>query len=312
MKPHRMVLPLLGAILFGCTDPLVPAEEIKGLRILGAKVSATDEPSRAALDPGEAAKIDWLVVSSSNEPYAARAVFCLAKQTTLGLQECSQAPFDTRVQSAQANSPLQLTFELPARDEQTPWLAWLGACSSENAKDAPDFDWHTRNFSCPHGEPSVEGVYEGQPIGKDPPNRNPDLGDDSLKLGKSAWQALPDAPPPGAHCTGTSLPRVHPGKTTTVHWRVEVDDREPLETHGQYAAPTRESLVFTHVATSLGLARAFSALDWDSDSNGFDVDFTLPAKSSPPSKGRSILVYLVTQDGRGGTDWLQRELCAVP
>jgi hypothetical protein len=89
------------------------------------------------------------------------------------------------------------------------------------------------------------------------------------------------------------------------------EDRQALEVDpDSYAAPTRESLTFTHLATAPGLERAFSALTWDSKERGFELEFQ-PVDVELPAEGRSVSVILIVSDERGGSDWEHRTLCAV-
>jgi hypothetical protein len=301
--------PSLGLLLAAaCAEPLIDPEVVTGLRVIGARVTAADEPQRAELASAEAGTLEWWLVSDKAQTYVATISWCLAQETTIGLEQCKQKPFAQQEIAGDSSVPLRVDFELPAAGSSEHWLAWVGACQDA----APKFDWRERSFDCAKGT-AVEGVYEGSFIQPDDaPNQNPDLDDDEFLVGNAAWPALSRGVVPNQPCTANELPAVRPGKTLHLHWRVGEDDREALQTHGEYGAPERESLVFTHLATEAGLERAFSALDWDSDKRGFDVDFTLPTTARPPREGRSIGLYLLATDERGGTAMQGRELCALP
>lgn len=295
-------------LLSACAEPLVDPEVVAGVRVLGARVSAAEEPARAELRAGESASLQWWIVADSPRDFSAHVVLCRGKETSLGLQECDGAPFVERDLQGDTSVPLQLDFELPAANGAEHWLAWVGVC----ADAAPSFDRTSRSFDCERGK-AVEGVYEARFVNAErAANHNPDLSDDRLQNGKVDWPALERGVVPGQACKGESLPVVRAGKTIHLHWRSTGDDREALEPDGEYESPQRESLVFTHVATEAGLERAFSAIDWNADNRGFDLDFTLPKTPRPPATGRSIGFYLIVRDERGGTAFEGRELCALP
>jgi hypothetical protein len=304
----RSALPLLALLALACADPLIDPEVVIGLRVIGAKISAEEEPGRAQLSSGERGHVDWWVVSDEQQPYTALVVWCLAQETTVGLQQCKERPFAERTLQGDTLEPLRLDFQLPQTSNAEHWLSWIGVC----ANGTPSFDWQQRTFSCSEGE-AKEGVYEGA-LGKsaEAANHNPELADDRLLRGSELWPATETLMPPGEPCRDAGLPSVRAGRTLQLRWRMGGDDREPLETNGQYAAPERESLVFTHIATEPGLERAFSALDWNSDDEGFELDYTLPESTRLPALGRSVALYLVVTDERGGSAFEAREFCTLP
>lgn len=297
---------LCATVTVACGDPLLEPELIRGLRIAGARAQADGEPQRAQLAEGEDASISWLVVADEPRRYAARAVWCLAEQTRYGLQRCRRAPFDEQTLEADANAEATFSFQVPDARGASSWLGWFGVCEGE----APEFDWRDQAFQCEDGSAALQGVYESAFLSPgETANEHPDLSDDELTFDGQPWPV--DDLPPGQPCADLDVPRARLDEAARLVWRAGGEDRQALQVDpSSYAAPTRESLTFTHLATAPGLERAFSALTWDSAERGFELEFRL-ADVELPSEGRTVSVILIASDERGGSDWEHRTLCAM-
>jgi hypothetical protein len=276
---------------------LVDPQTVIGLRVLGARASAVDDPNRAHIQPGEAAEVSWLVLAEKNRKFTGLALWCDAEPSAIGAPPCHD-PFQTAEFSGSSDAPLTLPFTLPDTLEDDRWAHWIGLCES----GTPTWRAAAQHFECPAGE-AISAVYRGNTSRS---NDNPDLQDDALALNGNTWPAVDPSIEPV--CGGDGVPDVDSTKTGTIRLRAQGKDREDLDSD-EYAAATRESITYTHVATWPSLARPYSALD--GDDTQFEVTFTNEAEA-PKSSGELVRFALVARDGRGGTDWLERWFCLKP
>lgn len=291
---HACALTLLFA---ACGDPLVDPQTVIGLRILGSKLTTTEDPKVAQVAPGESASLNWLVVAEQERDYSAMTLFCTAEPSRFGVPRCGSKFFEQQL-TGTAGAPLSFGFELP---EELPdgqeWVSLLALC--EGGK--PRFDKSTQRFSCSDGDQPVTGFYHAvQHAGT---NHNPDLSDDTLRFGDDVW---PQANTP--ECDAEGVPRLQRDQVVNVRLSVKGADSEKLD-DASYAAASREALTYTHVATTPGLARAFSAIDNEAKSKTFELELSGDEAWSQTKQNRVGTFYLVVSDGRGGSDWLERHYC---
>jgi len=298
----------LAAATSACEDPLTDPALVVGPRIVGARVAAAAEPAVAEPGAGEAATIDWLVLSDRAGPFTASVVWCVAAPTVLGAPRCEGAPFAEQSATGRFGEPLAFDFGVPAQlAPGDAWLAWLGLCDAGE----PSFDANANAFSCAEGE-ALSGFYRGF-VPEGVSNRNPSLADDTLALDGVAWTAsdADGAPEAGEPCLDRGLLALRAEQPVSVLFELGGDDREALENApGTYAAHPRESLVYTHLASHAGLERAFSAIDYDATELTFDVPFD--AEQAPGPDGETLRFFLLVRDERGGVDWLERRACLLP
>jgi hypothetical protein len=313
-RGYRPLLP--GLLRFGvvslvglaCEDPLVDPASVLGPRVVGARVRAELDPALSQPGAGARAELDWLVVSNRPGALSATVAWCWAEATLIGAPRCSGPTFlEQRDVTAVFGETLSLEFDLPQAAVGAAWLAWLGSCEGAQAQ----FDAEQSAFGCPNQAQPLVAVYRGG-LPDAEPNQNPSIGDDLWLLGGAPWLEAVDAPDSGEPCVGADLLALRAAETTSIAFELRVDDREPLSrVTGAYAQHERESLVYTHLATRLGLERAFSAIDFDSDAVGFDVELRVEAAPPGPS-GETVTFYFVVRDERGGVDWTRREACLLP
>jgi hypothetical protein len=303
----RVSLALLVACALACEDPLTDPAVVAGPRIVGARVSAMGDAELAQPRAGQAANIEWLVLSDREGSFSARVAACNSAPSVLGAPSCAGPSFTEQSVTGRFGEPLSFAFGVPA--ELAPgeaWLVWLGLCRGD---ESPAFSASASAFSCPSGE-AVSGFYRGF-VPEGTPNRNPSLADDLLRLDGAPWTALAALPVRGT-CRDAGLPALHAGLVASVSFELGGDDRDPLEVApGTYAAHDRESLVYTHLASHAGLERAFSAIDYDERTPSFEVPFE-PLAEPPGEAGETLDFYLFVRDERGGVDWLRRQACLLP
>lgn len=76
------------------------------------------------------------------------------------------------------------------------------------------------------------------------------------------------------------------------------------------ADPARESLQLSHFASAGDLSHAFPQLIASDPANR--VSFRWTAPSNAPAGGRLVRFWFVARDGRGGSDFTERALWALP
>jgi hypothetical protein len=292
-----------------CDDPLIDPALVSGPRVIGARVHADRDSAVAEPAAGESATLDWLLVSNRPQPFSATIAWCVGAPTLLGAPRCAGPAFDERRVTGAFDEPVSLEFTLPTDvSAGDAWLAWLGHCDAGEAT----FDATGSAFRCPDGADALSAFYRGF-IPADAPNQNPSLSDDVLLLGGEPWLSMEGAQLVGSSCVDTALPRLLAGAPSLLELELGGDDREALEqAPGSYAAHDRESLVYTHVSSRVGLDRAFSAIDYDSDEPRFTLPVSFGADAAPGAEGETVSFYLVVRDERGGVDWLRRDACLVP
>ncbi len=287
--------------LVGCGDPLVDPQTVVGLRVLGARVSATEEPSRAHLTPGEDATIEWLVLAEKTRDFKGLALWCEAQPSSFGTPPCVD-PFKTVEFEGTSDAPVTLTFNLPEEHKTgRQWVHWIGLCETGN----PNWDEDTQRFECSRGE-VVSAVYRGNMSAS---NTNPNIGDDELSLDGEEWVGAGSSETPSA-CGDAHVPDVDVKQSATIHLQANGSDREELQVD-EYAAATHESLTYTHVTTWPGLERPYSLIDESTYDAAFELEF-LSEGGTPQASGDLVRFALIVRDGRGGTDWIERWFCLKP
>lgn len=297
MKRVLGAMSALALVVMGCGDPLVDPQTVIGLRLLGARVSATDDPTRAHVEGGEDAELKWLVLADETRTFSGLALWCEAEPSAFGTPPCHD-PFHEVEFTSDSDAPLTFSFTLPDDLKDDKWVHWIGLCES----GTPTWRENAQRFECSKGD-VVSAVYRGNTSSS---NQNPDLQDDELSLDGKAWPALQVGAEPA--CDGDGIPNVSAEDTATIRLRTKGADREELDSD-DYAAATQESITYTHVTTWPSLERPYSALE--GDDTQFEVTFT--NESNPPKSGGELVRFaLVGRDGRGGSDWLERWFCLKP
>lgn len=298
----------MAVLLVGCDEPLVEVQTIQGLRVLGARIEAVSDPELAEPAAGDEVALRWLVVSDREQNFSGALEVCVAQPTRMGLPECLEAPFfETTFDGTTAEEP-RIELELPALPRGSEWLARLVVCAEGQAR------FNRRGVGgCRAGSDPKEAFYRAR-VGATTPNRNPDLSDDALSLAGASWEVA-ERVPLGRSCDEASteaLPRLRAGRSRTIRFDLVGDDRErlPAEEREVYAAAQTESLFYSHFLSASGLERPFSFIDSGSEQRRFEVELELDSEERWPSGGRVIDWVLVVRDGRGGADWLRRQLCA--
>jgi hypothetical protein len=294
---------LCACTTIACGAPLVEVQTITGLRVLGARVHADADSTDASFTPGTGTTLDWLVVADRPTSYSASVRVCQTVVTTTGIPTCSEPPFFERTASFETGTAATFALTPPDLATGSHWLAQLVACGEGRARFAPD-----GSGRCSAGGEPREATFDGSVAQS---NQNPTLQDDLLELDGDAWSEQ-EPLLTGESCRDEALPRVRSARPAEIGFELGGDDRQelPESVAERYGALQTESLSYSHFLTEPGLERPFSGIASGSDDVAFDL--ALEFESALPRAGVVADFHLVVRDGRGGSDWIRRQLCALP
>lgn len=293
------ILAGLGCVtLAGCGEPLGHVELIDKTRVLGAKVVAGADPTRAAPLPGEAAEVTWLVVAPEPDAAFAYALSaCIAADSSSDLPHCAGEPFATGASLAPTRDAPRLAFEVPADAPGDARIVIEGAVcpAGESLLDEGGLD-------CSDGTRAARVSLDFALDDGNHPNTNPVLTDITLDGESLAAETA-------ASTDCAELPSVRAGSGDHA-LGVELDpvSRDAL-TPARAGDPTRESLLVSYFITRGALDHALSALDSASTATGTSAVWTPPGAPAEAAPARFIVVV---RDGRGGSDFAERRVCVVP
>jgi len=265
---------VLLAMLVACGDPLGKGWLIERPRVLGARAAVSTDDARATPAPGEKVFVDWLVGAPGPLPRMGTSfVACVAPEGNYAEPRCTDA-IATAASIHEGDAPIRFELTMPDAREV---LVLAAFCDG----DAAALDPRAFAATCTNGaEPilataSVRGVAGGA-------NLNPTLAEDTIRfddavLGKTG--PAPCVPPRSEHAFGVALGAREPGET----------------------------LVLSHIVNAGTLDRQFSALDAEEAPRTVSVPWTAPEAAGP--EPRTVDIYFVLRDGRGGTGFERRTIC---
>jgi hypothetical protein len=279
--------------LAGCDDPLLEAEHISHTRVLGARVEAGGDPTRAWPRPGEPAHMTWLVADPRPSPDLGwRFSVCAAAEKTRGIPECAAPAFADLGSNGLSPALPEIDFTVP--DATTlggaKELLVAGAiCSDEEPTTKCEGDGASVVFEIPL-ELSLPG------------NRNPSISDEIVLLDGAEWAPADPAWLALDACAATdvapSLPVVAAnGGGHAISITLSEDDRD-----------ANEELWISRFSTRGDLDGVLSVIA-PGDSLGVKTTWKAPDSITD---GRVVRFWFVVRDLRGGVDWAIRTLCATP
>jgi hypothetical protein len=294
---------MLFVVLQACDDELKPVDLIEEPRVLAARIEVEGDPQRASPSPGETAHVTWLVATPSGDAFSGFALgACSALPRRGGLSNCREAPF--KVASAEPSSDRpRFDFTVPAELDPSaaPLLAIQGSLCPESSGS-----FEGEQARCADG-PGLRVNLDFLLATPDDVNQNPSFPADSITLDGAVWPLRPIS---GESCAGLGFPEL--AYTSAEHaLTVSLPDsaRQALVQKSS-ADPKRESLQIAHFASAGNLTSAFSNLLEFDPANSVKFGWTAP--KDVPAEGRLVRFWFVARDGRGGSDFTERALCALP
>jgi hypothetical protein len=278
MKNRAVLLAM--SLLWGCEDPLKPAQRIDEPRVLAARVStATGD---ASLVPGESAEAAALLAGPDG-PLTARLAYriCPAAESQRGVPYCTGDTIATGTTDADAGA---VAFEVAPTVGSGVRLALLGAACLDGEPELGD---SPLGWSCSSGAPPLGFTFDAYTLYR-APQANPDLARFSAKVARRSVEVSPASTT--AACDAAN-PEVAASETHVVELELGDSAREPQET-----------LQLSHFSTRGDFERHFSFVEPEREPR---VSLTWQA----PSEAGPVKQYLVVRDGRGGVSWATWNFC---
>lgn len=290
------------AFAFGCEEVDTKGWLVDRTRVLGVRVEAAAEPSRASIVPGEPMRATWLVAAPGGTGRLGWAYAICAPP--LGNYPEPRCP-DVVLASARGSSDGELvTMELDAppaaavaADVELSILAAF--CEGGEASlDAARFE-----ATCAGGATArlAAGKIRLAAAGA---NQNPEVAPDAIlfdgaPLAPSTLRAGPCEGDPAAPVAG-------PGTKHAFALRFRGDERES-------SADGLEDVLASHVVTAGTLKRQYSMFEpADPAPKEVSVEWTAPPSEELGAGGRLVEAYFVLRDGRGGAGFGRRTVCVRP
>lgn len=290
------------AFVFGCEEVDTKGWLVDRTRVLGARVEAEAEPSRASIAPGERMRVTWLVASPGGTGRLGWAyAVCAPPLANFPEPRCAEAV----LASARGSSDGELvTMELDAPPAEAAGesdaLTILAAfCEGGEASlDAARFE-----ATCAGGAAArlAAGKIRLAAAGA---NRNPELAPDAVRFDGAPM--APSTSRAGPCVADPAAPVVGPGTPHVFVLRFRGDERESVE-------GGLEDVLASHVVTAGKLKRQYSMFEpADPAPKEVSVEWTAPPGGEVPAEGRLVEVYFVLRDGRGGAAFGRRTVCVRP
>lgn len=295
MRSLHWLAPLL---VLACDDTDNKGWLVDRTRVLGARVEAASEPSRAAIVPGEAMRLTWLVGApngTGNLSYA--YAFCAPVDGNFPEPKCEGPVFGSGTGTSDGEV-VPMDIVTPASVGDLDALQFLVAfCESGAAHlDAARFE-----ASCDGGSPARLATANVR-LARSGPNTNPEIASDAVAL-----DGVPLTPSTvrSGPCTGDATsPVVVAGSKHAIGYHFRGDERENVPSEGL------EKLIASHVVTAGELDHQYSMLDPSEPApKDVSIDWTAPASDRVGEGGRLVEIYVVVRDGRGGEAFARRTVC---
>jgi hypothetical protein len=284
--------------LVGCEDSIHRGWLVDRTRILGARTFAMADPGRASLEPGELARIDWLVAAPEGLPALAWSfAACAAPEGNFPEPKCDAALLASG-SGAATGEIIAMDFEVPpaaALGNATELLFLAAFC----ADGAPALDARAFAATCASGEPLLASMMvrlASAGANQNPPPPSVSLGNVVLPEGDPAAPGAPCDAAPAAPAFAAG------GPTVDLVYVFDGTEREP-----------NESMMLSTVVTGGELDRQYSAFDAEeAPPKEVRVPWTPPTQDGLAAAGRIVRFYVFLRDGRGGASFGRFSVCVRP
>lgn len=266
--------------IFGCADPLTPAQRIDTPRVLGVRLVSAR--GFASLDPAQAATAD-ILLAGPDGPVDARVAYrvCEATVSQRGVPGCAHAPF---AEDSSQTSDTKWSFDVPATLRPATPLALLGvACP----RGEPTLAEEPLAWGCSDDDVALRFTFDAHVSAAEPKN-NPELSALSLRLAGEPLR-LSDAN------TAPTCVDETPSVPTSAKVSFELTWTGPAQD-----SPSNWQL--SHFSTRGEFERQYSFVSPESPSS-IALDWSTPGDAGP------VKQYLVARDGQGGVSWISWDVC---
>lgn len=293
-------LALLGAAtsIAACDEPIARGWRLDRTRVLGARVEAEGDATRASLVPGERARLTWLVAGPSATPRLEWAMAaCAAPEGTNPAPRCATGA-SASTSGAAAGTRIDMDLEVPpaaALGDARELLVLAAFCGT----GAPALDPRVFEARCASGAPALLASTRVR-LAAAGENRNPPFAPDALTFAGAPWPSPPPGDIGGPCVPSPEAPLAVAGSgELTVEVALDPAAREPApEERGGF-----EELLVSHFVSDGELDRQFSF----AEAASVEVAWKPPAEVGPD--GRLVRFVFVVRDGRGGASFAERAAC---
>lgn len=269
-------------VLVACDSDFTKGWLVDRTRVLGLRIEAAADPTRATVSPGEKLVARWLVGAPNGTPSLAWS-FALCDSPTGNFPEprCERDPLVVGSGASNRQSVTTMEVDVPASVDRDAGAILLAAFCEGGP--VASFDPRSFNATCAGG---TAPLLASGSVSMVAPNKNPTLAADVVTLD-------------GAPLTPTDLPL---GEACSVAPRVDASSKHEIGFRFQDREPG-ESMIVSHVATKGELDRQYSSVD---------LGEPLPKVVTVPWTAAALddaEIYFALRDGRGGAALARYVIC---
>lgn len=283
------ILPLVLATACSMSDK--PASFVDRDRVLAARVTVDDDPTRAWPAPGETTTVTWISAAPDGAPSLRWQLAACASLTTTGMPVCVSAPFAVGEGSGETPS---LGFTVPA-DIATDTIAVFGGVCASGAPSLGSDGM----AACDDGS-RADSIVRYVFVAGEQSNKNPTLADANLTFAREAW--------PVSHGCDTVV-RAGSDAILLAATFDDADRESFVTTTGEMR---RESLELSVFATAGDVLEPKAFVDPDDTRSAASIAVEWLPPDEEPADGMTVTFTLIASDLRGGIDAVVRTACVMP
>ncbi len=285
---YRFFSSILALFAFAaCEDSIHGGWLVDRPRVLGARVSAAADGTRAALAPGERANVEWLVAAPEGPPRLSWTFAACVTPDGLFARPRCDGTIVAIGSGASASEVVSIEFLVPSADAiaGAKELLVLAAFCSDGA---PVLDPRAFTATCANGDALLASALlrvEGANANPPPP---------AMRLGDAPL--VPDDP--YASCDVAT--KIAPGTTLDF-----------VHVFGDALREADESITLSTIITGGKLDRQYSTFDAE-EAAPKEARIEWKAPSDVPAAGLIVRLYALLRDSRGGASFARFSVCVRP
>jgi len=311
-----VVVGLLG--MTGCEGDLDPASLILGPRVIGARAVMAADTARAWPEPGDEARVEFLVVDVGPPPPLTWGfIACPLSERSFGIDECDGDPLGLALQltppdlSAGEDPVPHVDFTVPTDATEESAVLVIGAiCFS----GTPTMDFESTQPCEGEGAKGTLVAFV-LPVGESgSQNTHPSL--DALRLAGGEWTYAPPAEAELEGCRDRDdMPVIVAAGQLPERVTLVMSDESFESYEAQSGDPPEASVETEDVQVSLfatgGSLEGTYAFTSSSDPET-SIAWEPPPAAELPEGGLLVRFHFVLRDGRAGLSVVSRALCVTP
>ncbi len=318
MRMRVFTLVALLCAMSGCGDELTPASLIEGPRVIGARAVMEADATRAWPEPGEEARVEFVVVDAGpTPPLTWGFLACALAERSFGIDECSGDPLALALQltapdaAAGEDPDPHIDLRVPEEATAESSVLVLGAiCFS----GTPNMDFDTEQ-PCEGEGASGTLVTFVVPVG-DAANTNthPEL--DIVRLDGEDWTYAPPRDAPLEGCAGAAdVPQIR-RSAQAIHEIQIVANAASFESYEAESGDppmmvTQSEELQVSLFSTLGELEGLYAFAEAGEAE-MSVEWEPAQLVAGADAGQLVRFNFVARDGRAGLSVISRGVCITP